>query len=122
MSNGKINGGIVVTGRRGRRRRKLLAELKERRGYSHLKEEALDGTMWRARFGRGFGPVVRQNTIRMNGDVSFHTKPTLLMLVTADSPQSNNAGARLLTHCAHISQSALSHYDKEGFRNDYSAS
>jgi len=25
-----------------------------------LKEEALDLTMWRARFGRGFGPVVRQ--------------------------------------------------------------
>ena len=35
---------------------------KERRGYSHLKEEALDRTMWRARFGRGFGPVVRQTT------------------------------------------------------------
>ena len=25
-------------------------------------EEALDRTMWRARFGRGFGPVVRQTT------------------------------------------------------------
>jgi hypothetical protein len=59
---GKIKGGIGVTGRRGRRRRKLLDDLKERRGYSHLKEEALDRTMWRARFGRGFGPVVRQTT------------------------------------------------------------
>jgi hypothetical protein len=49
-----------VTGRRGRRRRKLLDELKERRGYSNLKEEALDRTMWRARCGRGFEPVVRQ--------------------------------------------------------------
>ena len=49
-----------VTGRRERRRRKLLDELKERRGYSHLKEEALDRNMWRARFGRGFGAVVRQ--------------------------------------------------------------
>jgi len=39
-----------------------LDELKERRGYSHLKEEALDHTTWRARFGRGFGPVVRQTT------------------------------------------------------------
>jgi len=57
---GKIKGGIQVTGKRGRRRRKLLDDLKERRGYSHLKEEALDHTMWRARFGRGFGPVVRQ--------------------------------------------------------------
>jgi len=58
----KIKGGIEVTGRRGRKRRKLLEDLKERRGYSHLKEEALDRTMWRARFGRGFGPVVRQTT------------------------------------------------------------
>ena len=56
---GKIKGGIAVTGKRGRRRRKLLDDLKERRGYSHLKEEALACTMWRARFGRGFGPVVR---------------------------------------------------------------
>jgi len=59
---GKIKGGIEVTGRQGRRRRKLLDEHKERRGYSHLKGEALDRTMWRARFGRGFGPGVRQNT------------------------------------------------------------
>jgi hypothetical protein len=49
-----------VTGRRGRKLRKLLNDL--RRGYSHLKEEALDCTMWRARFGRDFGPVVRQTT------------------------------------------------------------
>jgi hypothetical protein len=39
---GKIKTGIEVTGRRGRRRRKLLDDLKERRGYSHLKEEALE--------------------------------------------------------------------------------
>jgi hypothetical protein len=57
---GKIKGGIEVTGSRARRRRKLLDDLKERRGYSHLKEEALDRTMWTAGFGRGFGPVVRQ--------------------------------------------------------------
>jgi hypothetical protein len=49
-----------VTGRRGRRRKKQLDDLKERRGYSQLKEEALARTMCRARFGRGFGPVVRQ--------------------------------------------------------------
>jgi len=57
---GKIKGGIDVTGRRGRRRRNLLNDLKERRWYCHLKEEALDRTVWRNRFGRGFGPVVRQ--------------------------------------------------------------
>jgi hypothetical protein len=56
----KIEWGIEVTGRRGRRRRKLLDDLKEKRGYSHLKEEALVRTMWRTRFGRGFGPVIRQ--------------------------------------------------------------
>ena len=59
---GKVKGGIEVTGRRGRKRRKLLDDLKERRGYCHLKEEALDRTILRARFGRGFGPVVRQTT------------------------------------------------------------
>jgi hypothetical protein len=54
-----------VTGRRGirgRRRRKLMDDLKERRGYPHLKEDVLDRTMWTAPFGRGFGPVVRQTT------------------------------------------------------------
>jgi len=49
-----------VRGRRGRRRRKLLGDLEEMRGYCHLKEEALVRTVWRAGFGRGFGPVVRQ--------------------------------------------------------------
>ena len=59
---GKKKGGIELTGRRGRKRRKLLDDLKERKGYCHLKEEALDRTMWRVRFGRSFGPVVRQTT------------------------------------------------------------
>jgi len=62
VTEGNIQGRIEVTGRQGRRRRKLLDDLKGRRGYSHLKEEAVDRTMWRARFGRGFGPVVRQAT------------------------------------------------------------
>jgi hypothetical protein len=39
-----------------------MDELKDRREYSHLKEEALDRTVWRNRFGRGVGPVVRQIT------------------------------------------------------------
>ena len=34
--------------------------VKERRGYAHLKREALDRTIWRAGFGSGFRPVVRQ--------------------------------------------------------------
>ena len=36
------------------------ATLKESRGYWNLKEEALDRTVWRTRFGRGHGPVLRQ--------------------------------------------------------------
>ena len=59
---GKIKGEMEVTKRRGRKRKKLLDDLKERRGYCHLKEEALDRTVWRNRFRGGFGPVVRQNT------------------------------------------------------------
>ena len=59
---GKIKGEIEVTSRQGRRRKKLLDDLKDRRGYCHLKEEALDRNMWRDRFGRGFEPVVRQTT------------------------------------------------------------
>ena len=62
---GKIKGEMEVTRRRGRRRKKLLDDLKGRRGYSHLKEEALDRTMWRNRFGGGFG-LVRQNTEWIN--------------------------------------------------------
>ena len=49
-----------MTVRRGTKHRTLLDDLKERRGYSYLKEEALDRNKWRVRFGRDFGPVVRQ--------------------------------------------------------------
>ena len=44
---GKIKGDLEVTRRQGRRRRELLDDLKDRRGYSHLKEEALDRTIRR---------------------------------------------------------------------------
>ena len=53
---GYIN--LVTVTRRGRRRKKLLDDLKDGRGYCQLKEEALDCNMWRNRFGRGFGPVI----------------------------------------------------------------
>jgi hypothetical protein len=45
-----------------KKNKKPLYDLKDRRGCSHLKEEAVDLTIWRNRFGRGFGIVVRQNT------------------------------------------------------------
>jgi len=49
-------------GRRGRRRKQLLDDLKENTGYWELKEEALDRTLWRTRFARNYGPVVKQST------------------------------------------------------------
>ena len=46
-----------MTGRRGIRSKQLLDDLKEKERYL---EEALDRTVWRAGFGRGCWPVVRQ--------------------------------------------------------------
>jgi hypothetical protein len=59
---GKLEGRIEMTGRRGRRRKQLLDDLKEKRRYWKLKEKALDRTLWRTCFGRDYGPVVRQTT------------------------------------------------------------
>jgi hypothetical protein len=42
---GKIKGRIEVTGRRGKRRKKPLKDLKKKTGYCKLKEEALDRTL-----------------------------------------------------------------------------
>jgi hypothetical protein len=50
---GKVERRTVVTVRRRRRGKQRLDDLKERIGYGKLKEEALDGTLWRTRFGRG---------------------------------------------------------------------
>jgi hypothetical protein len=55
-----IEGKILGTRRRGRRRMQLLDNLKETRRYWKLKEEAQDSTLWRTQFGRGYGPVARQ--------------------------------------------------------------
>jgi hypothetical protein len=59
---GKLEGRIETTGRRGRRRKQLLDDLKEKRRYWQLKEEELDRTLWITRFGRDYGSVVRQTT------------------------------------------------------------
>jgi hypothetical protein len=54
---GKLEGRIEMTGIRGRRRKQLLYDLKEKRRYWKLKEEALDCTLWRTRFERGCGLI-----------------------------------------------------------------
>jgi hypothetical protein len=50
---------MEVMRRQGRRHKQLLDDVKEMTGYCKLKQEALDRTVRRTRFGRGCGPVVR---------------------------------------------------------------
>jgi hypothetical protein len=52
----KLVGRLKMAGRRGKRNKQLLDDLKEKRRYWKLKEEALDRTLWRTRFGTGYGP------------------------------------------------------------------
>jgi hypothetical protein len=58
---GKKEGRIEVIGRQGRCK-KLLDDIKQKRGSCKLKEEALDCTVWRSHIGRGYGSAVRQTT------------------------------------------------------------
>ena len=60
----KIEGRDRSDGKRRRRCKQLLDDFKERRGYWKLKKDALDCTVWRSRFGRCCGHVVRQTTGR----------------------------------------------------------
>jgi hypothetical protein len=63
---GKIDGRTEVTGRRGRKCKQLLDDLKEKRGYWKLKQEALNRSIWKNRFGRGYGPAERHTMKGMN--------------------------------------------------------
>jgi hypothetical protein len=56
-TEGKIEGRIDETGIRGRRRKQLLDETT---GYWNLKQKALDRSLWRIRFRRGYGSVTRR--------------------------------------------------------------
>jgi hypothetical protein len=60
---GKKKGRIEGARRRGLRLKQLLDDLKEKRGYWKLIEEALARNLWRTRFGTGYGPVVRQTRV-----------------------------------------------------------
>jgi hypothetical protein len=62
VTEGKIEGRIEVEVRRKRRRKQLLDDRKEMRGYWKMREEALDRILWMSRFGRGYVNVVRQKT------------------------------------------------------------
>jgi len=58
VAEGKLEG----TRRRDIRRKQLLHDLKEMRRDWDLKDEVLDRTLWRTRFGRGNGLVGRRTT------------------------------------------------------------
>jgi hypothetical protein len=60
---GKIAVRIEVKEMQGRRHKQLLCNFKETRGYWKLKEEELDRTLLKTRFGRGYGPAVRQTAV-----------------------------------------------------------
>jgi hypothetical protein len=77
-----VEGKIEGNGRQGSRRKQLLDEHKGKRRYLHLKEEALDCTLWRTRFGRCYGTVARKTTQgrmhRNTGDILLHKGDALL--------------------------------------------
>ena len=68
ISNSRENpfsgSGVIPCGQTGRKSKQRLDELMVTRRHWKLKEEALDRTVWRTRFERGCGPVVRH--YRMN--------------------------------------------------------
>ena len=49
-----------MTGRRERRHKQLLDDLKKTIGSWKMKEETTDRTLWKTRFGKGCGPFGRQ--------------------------------------------------------------
>ena len=76
---GKIKGEMGVARRRGRRYKKLLDDLKVRRGCSHLKEETPDRTMWRNRFGGGFvSHICATDVILVTISPEYHLQATTL--------------------------------------------
>jgi hypothetical protein len=55
-----VEGELEETGRRRRRRKQLLPDLRVMKRYGQLKGETLDRTVGGTRFARGYGPVVRE--------------------------------------------------------------
>jgi hypothetical protein len=107
-----------------------MDDLKDRRGYSHFNEEVLDRTMWRNRFGRGFGPVVRQNTEWMSKYWSSLFQYTIVNYGTDINKSQKTKGISLLhifKRCIMIQvtwessknagSSRLKHYEPRNVRN-----
>ena len=84
---------MEMTGRRGRRHKQPLDDLKEKTEYCKLKEDALDRHLWRTRFGRGNGPVVRTT----EGITIEFTNVTTGRIIRVEGPQIVHARYKILT-------------------------
>ena len=60
VTEGQTEGTMEVMERRGRRRKQLLDDLRDKWGYRKLNEKTVDSTVCRTRFGRCYGLAVRQ--------------------------------------------------------------
>jgi hypothetical protein len=67
----KTEGRIKATRRRGKRRKQILDDFKERRGFWKWKGETLDRNLWWTRFGRGYGFVARESVDDLKGKNGF---------------------------------------------------
>jgi hypothetical protein len=74
VMKGNMEWRVEVTGRRRRRRKHLLHDLKRKTEYCKLIEKALERPLWRTRFGWGYGPGVRQIVEWMENLLFANTK------------------------------------------------
>jgi hypothetical protein len=64
VSDVKIEVNTSRMKRREKKRKHMLDDFKEKKVYWILKEEALDRTLWRTRFGMFYAPAARQTKER----------------------------------------------------------
>jgi hypothetical protein len=83
---------IEVTRRRRRRHKQTLEDFAEERRYCKMKEKALDRTLFRTGFGRGYGPAVRKN-----GWINKRQK--LLIAIMQDDLVVNVTYCHVALHC-----------------------
>ena len=72
----KTEGRIKVTGRRERICKQLLEDINKKKEWWKLNVETLDHILWRTRFRRGHGPVVRQSDRQSDLHTQTNRLPT----------------------------------------------
>jgi hypothetical protein len=95
---------IEVVGKWGRRRKQLVVDLKEKRGYWKFKDEVLDHTPWRTHFGRGYGPKTHNRIRRMwKTHISSHALSRKCQMTTRFIGRSRFVGPLYGTCICHLS-------------------